>query len=444
MEETNLLYKNKTILHINKKTFISSFYLEIVSACILIFFAFYNIFDYIPLFIIGIGLLLISSFLFSAKSFLIIMIILVPSIGMIKHINYSIALLGYVFLLSEIKYLFSSFKNIRLNTPILGLIVCVFITVAFYLDISLLTSFIRTAIFLVFILMFLQNSNFDNLFKKKIMISFIFGVVLNIILGILYYLVQSKFMYSGDFSGIRNDRNYYASLIAIAISISILNMINSNKKIFWSLLLVFLLFGGLLSGSRTFLISLVWSILLLFLLLFSRNYKKILLLIFIFSILSIVFWDYIEPPLKIIINRFKLDDVKTANDRFLAWSYYMKMTFSSPFSFLFGNSSKIGYGSSTYTIVQHNLFVESISEIGFLGSLLLFYSYFSLFKKMRKHKIKSLYGYFPLLVTLTCFFFINALFSDSFNIILLICFTTINYFYRFFGGENANCSNKYN
>ena len=152
------------------------------------------------------------------------------------------------------------------------------------------------------------------------------------------------------------------------------------------------------------------------------------------SLFLIVLWPLISSYSIVLQNRFQDASFEGANGRMDAWAFYITNWKDSMDSFFFGDSSNLEqyriklYGISL-PVVQHNLYVESLSQIGLIGTLLMFEVYSNIFLRRFDTKGKMVFvGFIPLIVLLTCYFSLNGLFSDLLSLSLLVCFSVYSSF----------------
>ena len=111
----------------------------------------------------------------------------------------------------------------------------------------------------------------------------------------------------------------------------------------------------------------------------------------------------------------------------------MKLTFSSGIRIVFGNGSAIKYQDiilwNGVFQAEHNTLIQSISTVGLMGTVSLFMLYISMYKTIvSKNKKSSLVVWMPFGAGLLNYMSISALYSDQFNIFILISFIAINVF----------------
>ena len=352
----------------------------ILSLSILMLFAVYNFTGLFLFLLLGMAVWVCAALFVPAERFFLVSVFLIPSISWLKAIGQGDALYGYVFLLFVIKYLC---KKRIIKLPVIFIVhtMSVFVTTLLNKNWQLLPSLLRFLMFLIFIVNF-YNTIISRDYKYRCLRLFSIGAVMNLLVGMIYASLNGT-IYSGFFGGIRDDRNYFAAGLAAAVAISLYLVLHSEYKKQW-LALTVLLFGGILTNSRTFLLAM--SFCLMMVLLSMRKSKTIIRVfgLFTLTLLCVVlFWGEISPALNMLLRRFSEDNIATGNNRFTAWAYYLQRTFSSLESALFGSGYSKFYLASIskdIRIVEHNTFVQAISTLGLVGSVTLFFCFSRVFR----------------------------------------------------------------
>ena len=403
---------------------------------ILILFFIYNV-NYNPLYIIlGLATLVISLFLFKFNDLFLLSCILAPNLMMIKFIDSSLAIFGYFLVLIVIKGMLvgNKIKGIGVLIALTAHVFLVSVTSLLNNDPSLFGQLIRQSAIVILALLLVYQMNLTNFidFGKKAILYYVYGCVINVILGILYYRLTNQNIKSGYFSGINNDRNYFSSMLTSGISILLLYILYNKKARAKLILMAVIMFSaGILSNSRNFILSCMFCLFILLTLLVKNinNKSFIYKSLLIFIAIIIFLGPLIADSFTSVINRFTNDDIATGNGRFVAWRFYIGLTCSSPLRILFGNGSSNKLVSLGFIdIVEHNTFIQALSTTGIFGCVslgVLLYAIFKLFVP-EKGKLK-LIDYIPLLCVTWAYMGINGLYSDNLNYAILLCFIELNY-----------------
>lgn len=398
-----------------------------ISFSIIALFALYNIYGNILFLLPGIVVWIASILFLNTLDTFLIFIALTPHIGMLKIFGTSYAIYGYLMLAMALKY-FLSARNFKANAIFLVHLFLVGITVITCASYSLATSLIRCMLLLIFLSAFFQKGC-SLRYREQIIRAFLFGLSLSVLVGIAFYIITNKDIFSGDFAGIREDRNYFSTVLSVGIGIAIIFNAYTKKRIINFLEMLVLLYGGILSASRTFLISLVWSALLLFFFIFQTQYKKrALWLITILILVLIILGNQMLPILQTALERFSDETVEGGNGRFAAWSYYINIACSTLPRFLLGSGATSMYLSGI-KIVEHNTFIQTFFTVGLLGTVTLFACYFSIYRRIvrTKFSFKRILLYMPLLAAITGYTAISAMYSDTFTIVIFVTFIIISF-----------------
>lgn len=381
-----------------------------------------GIVGYLGAFILAIAMIYID-----INKALLLMIALVPNIRVIKLTGSDMAILGYCFLLAELRFLLAFHQKGKISLPVLALTCSVMLTIIINRDYSYILTYFRFFIFIIFIIDYSKKDEKTYL-NENMAKLFVFGTILNIICGFIYYYSAGLPITVGRFKGVSVDPNYYAAVIAVSMAFVFLMLIYTKHRLFCIVLELFLLVSGVLSVSRMFVLSLFWILFASLLSLMSRNsWRKILPALIVCGVLLIATWGFLSPIVSNMIDRFNSDSTEGGNGRTDAWLFYLAGWKKSVVSFVFGNSSNLEIFMSPWPTVQHNFYIESLSQIGLFGSLSLFAVFTKIFRIQVVEGKQYVLGFTPLIVALTCYFFLNALFSDTSSIILITCF----YFYSY-------------
>lgn len=412
-------YKSRFVVGENKLILPCSIFLMII-------FLIYNVSTLSIFLITGLMFAVVAVLLFNYKDAFLLLTFLTPNLMMIKRFGSATAYVGYLFLILEIKYIFESCvkkRNLSLPVSLLFLTINCILTSVLYSEFALLPTLGRNFLFFIFVFNFFQYYREDSEFLKNIIEFYIFGCATSVILGIVYCGVDT---FNGYFGGVRNDRNFFGSVMISGISLSILylNKCRLNYKVIISF--IFMLLGGLLSNSRTFIISFLFcSVLFLW---FGRkqNLRVFFIIVCLCVILYIMFRSQFNYVVSNIIDRFKSDDVKSGNNRFDLWKFYIEYSLSSLKSFIFGNGQAIKFvKSKQIKYVEHNSFIEGIFTYGY-PTFVLVIAFFVSFFKSQKFKNLQFIDFIPIMAISLSYFTVSGFMSDNLNMAYVISIIAIN------------------
>ena len=198
--------------------------------------------------------------------------------------------------------------------------------------------------------------------------------------------------------------NDLSMFCAIAISFIVVLVLRRNMGILLGVIgIIYFIFIGLLTQSRTFILMI--SLITLYLIIVnSKNRWKYLIVIGV--IVVIVVWTYqmgYLPVIDSIMNRFKGSDMLTANHRTEIVAAYNNLLLSNPIR-LFTGYGVLDYREYATVGSAHNGTQEMLVSCGIIGSICLM-SWFGLFGKRAQQSAKrSLWknstNYTPLMVYL--------------------------------------------
>lgn len=390
----------------------------IISFCFTISSASHNV----MIALIGTGILLIA-LVSMQKQAILLMIGLIPNIRIMKIPGIDAAVLSYCFLFTELLLLLG-WKDVKVSKKNLCFVGSIIVTAFVNNNIGIFSPFLRCIVFFIFFLNYLQSEENRSYLCDNVPNIFVFGTVINIICGILYYGMRGIPIFSGRFAGISVDPNYYATVIAVAISIIVLMISYSHFRLFCGCIAAFLLVGGLLSVSRMYFFALIWPLIIVVRMMMSgKDIKKIMPVIALGIVGGLLLWNMVGPLLNNIMERFNSDSTVGGNGRVDAWEFYISNWKQSVVSILFGSGTNLELLRDNRGIVtvQHNLYVETLSEIGIIGAITMVECFYELYKECVNSRGKIIY-WVPIMTAMTCYFSLNALFSETSGFILLIGF----------------------
>ena len=374
--------------------------------------------------IAGICLLFGSVFLLNVDHFIYAFAILLPNTYIIKLLGFNAALTGYWLMLITLRLLLTNHRSFRLQKNLilhLSLhVICLALSVFFTQNTEIVLPLLRF-ICLILLTNHLISSRLIHL--DKLIQNFILGNVLNVLCGVFYYVLNGLNLFSGHFSGIGNDRNYFAITLAFSVNLLLVYLRTKKKVPFSFVIQLLLLYGGIfLSGSRTALLISLPAFLIL-LSIFARGARftvRKFLIVLILLIGSVAAYSLLSESISHLFERFTKDSYSGGNGRFEAWFFYLAHGFSSLASFLFGyGDSEVLVKSGAIPVVEHNVFLQTFFTIGILGAITLFIVYKDLFRLFVPRRSRTGFlSYVPMFSIVIGYCTINGLYSDN----LTFCF----------------------
>ncbi len=367
-----------------------------------------------------------------------LIVFLVPSLMMLKHLNNDSALLGYFAVLVTLKMCVLYPKKIKtLPISFLLLVFTSIITGMIYAELSIFVGMIRNlAFFFLTIKIFKDNEiTKTNAWKDATLTLFCNGVLLNLIFGVIY-ASQDGTLYNGLFAGIRNGRGYFSTILLTAIAISLVQIISAKgattgtrvwtKYVCLSLCII----GGIISNSRSFLLGLgIVLILALPYLLSPKRIIQTMVVCIVAVILITQFGDNVFDSLLQLFERFKEDDAAGAGGRFELWTFYLSLLTKSPLRLLFGNGLATQYiDAGMVRFAEHNSFIELLSTFGVCGFAIRIACYIVVLKAVRKNSARpKMYQFLPLIALIICFSGVSSGTSDQFAIAMTVSFIALSF-----------------
>jgi len=246
------------------------------------------------------------------------------------------------------------------------------------------------------------------------------------LLGLLHRLSLGQtlpIMLLYRFSGIKNDSNFYALSVALAVSLSlIVCVLHNGQSIRYIFLALALFVLGAMSTSRGYLVASIPSFFLFVIAFFKFSSKAkvfllivMLMLILVSGLLDISFFDYL---LRGYSTRLSDDDV--SGGRFGYWAAYIETIASDARSLVFGLgrfdkqifSTQMNIGG-----VAHNILLGSLATYGLLITIsitIMFFLVFSRFRRLFGNARFSIYFCLPFSTVFLGFMFLDGITSNLF------------------------------
>lgn len=257
---------------------------------------------------------------------------------------------------------------------------CVFVS---YTSLISLAKFI-IGLFLLFYVFAKEGKTYID--KKNVVLIYSFGIIISSVwalsgLPVLSRYISSVIVRLNDgsaitrFSGLWKNANYYSMEISFALTgLAILFLRNQIKYEFAILGLPLFILGSM-SQSKTFILSLVVGIILFFLCFSKKSYRSMIKLVIVTIGIYLVFYNRINSFIITYFSRVNelVDDSTTltvaTTGRSDIWIRYMKEITTDVKSILFGKGMDTGIvGFSD----PHNMFIELLYTIGFVGTTIYF------------------------------------------------------------------------
>ena len=403
----------------------------LISLIVMLLFFQYNVTTVPYLAYLGVGILFTSALFLNPLEAFIIAVALNSSVRMIRFIDNPMAIQGYFMFLLQIKY----FLTNKCRYPfliVLNLLLAI-LTSMLSSDSSLVPWVLRGVTFLLF-----AYNVFDckcpKYYIDHIINAYIIGTVVSQVLTVYLTITSGVSLYEGSLTAMNNDRNFNGAIVAVTFAITMFYLLDKkNKKIYIAAAFI-LVFTGLLSGSRTFLLSIVIVFFFFFYVIADRDYGKSKPFIFktflIGGIIVLVLMPVIMSTFdNILFSRFADEDMASGNGRFDYWNFYLKYTFDDFFRSLFGcGSAQKLIARGLIENVEHSVYVQSVFTFGIIGFLVLFSTYFKLYKTISNKNLAVKSWYLcPLIVTLFFYGSISALYSAQFDTGILLSFLMVKY-----------------
>lgn len=175
--------------------------------------------------------------------------------------------------------------------------------------------------------------------------------------------------------------NAWFSVIGLSVSFA---FYCTERKLKYLLLIFLFLISIVFTAKRAHLLFSILSMFIVYLSLYKRNIKKKLALLFISSLLLLIFIMLFPDVFHYMKERFTVsDDKDISSNRFLLWGIAFVFFLQKP---IFGWG--FGYCSNVMGTNVHNVYIQVLSELGIVGLcfflVFLLSSIVSIFRKFKK------------------------------------------------------------
>lgn len=388
------------------------------------------------LMITGLLLMILPAFIYKSEYVFYVLLFTISNERMFIAMSGGQSFIGILIILLAVKIFIEN--NKKINISILFCIISMLILMFFKniifsqleMDMDLIRFILNSYIFITII----------NIYKDDIerlalnsMVFYSLGVILTSSISLYHKIIMGNSLSRiaiYRFAGLRNDANYYAVTVALAISMMIILYFKREKKSIQtiSVVIILFLFGGL-SLSRGFIVANILNVILILALTKKSKIKKRLILSFVIVIIIFIVLTNSNSVINIIsqqfLHRFEVDSIDSG--RLSIWSTYI--------STLTANSKNLFFGLGRFnkdlfsmkyglTNVAHNILIGSIVSYGLLLTLMILIIFIVLFFNFRKTlQIKrwKIYYNIPLLVIISGYLFLDAMSSNSFFYGFCLC-----------------------
>lgn len=368
----------------------------------------------LPLFLLGIAIMLLTLVFFEFDDLFLYAIILFPFLHVIKISDSSIAFYSYYFILVAIKYFIKNEFNFKFCFSILVFFICVVITSIKYNNYNLIISELKEIISIIFLL---TMFNFNSKYWAK---EYVLKLLMCVNLGATIFAISFIL-------GLSSEKNFSTITFPCLVAINLLIGIYNKKLSLISFLsMLILAVGSLMTSSRTnFLVLLLVVLIPVFSLFDKRKIKygiySLIIIVVIVGLIIIFFSDVIIK----VLDRFEEDNATTGNGRTEIWKFYINLTCSSWDRFLFGNGYYTNY-LNYINFHEHNSFVQVFSQFGIVGTIAWGLMYFNLFKQIVLVKGKFKISFIvPFLCFIGCNMGVGNMGSTDFVCLYLCCCLTV-------------------
>lgn len=391
--------------------------------------------------LIGLVLSILPILVFKPPYIILLIYLLIPNQRLLVLNEGGASIVNLYFVILFFQSFLISYKS-NFNKKKYGISLFVFVLYGVILTLlnnSLGELIILIKAFVVVYVLSFYNISFTVSMKTNIVYSFILGVVITSLFGFLSSGFDAINRFDG---GDLNEPNYFGSICAIGLSLLVfLHKIRKVNTIIFYITSPFLLFMGLLTQSRSFLVCFGIILFTYIIVDFKKFFFKIIFLltglIIFFSSSIINFYNNSALLFRISERVFNPKNQDVSGGRFDIWEQYQSAVFASDKNLFFGIGNT-AFQTFNFEQVAHNFFIEDVVTFGILGVFICYCFLFVVYKEVNRGKI-YLISLLPLLVFLTTNMTLHSFLGMGGLTQLFICFLTIN-LYNSIKNENFNYS----
>lgn len=358
--------------------------------------------------IIGFCVLLTTAIFFKPFDTLLIITFLLPNQRLLT-LGSNISIINVILLIVAVK-IFAKGFGMQKSMKFLNIVViiyCLFISIYNMELFTLMVGF--KTILLFYIFNYSIDYSITNQVAIKPIVFFLIGVVF---LGVMGFFLGEDLVIGANerfYGGEVNNPNITSSQFSFGISLVILLGIFKLVRIkyLYVFMLVFLFFG-LLTQSRSFLLSV--GLIIIIYLLYKIDLKYIFKSLLSLSIIFIVFqlsdlstsnflFNLIEAPVDRVLDPRKGD---VSAGRTILWLNYVNTIWNEPSALMFGKGMYNTQEQYGFNQVAHNSIIETVAAIGVVGLFLFSALFYNFYNRIKSYANKtSLILYLPLIVIIS-------------------------------------------
>ena len=299
----------------------------------------------------------------------------------------STSLFTYLQLVPIAKILMKRFKELNV-LPFVSSIIMLFYSIFMTVFISFqMSALVRFTIEICLLLVYfgtdaykkLSSRNMTVFYALGVLVSSVFGKMNNIFPEIDSYLSLFYVRLDADtvayrFSGLISNANYYSIEVTVSLaSLLILFRRNVIDKLFYVLSIPLIIFG-IMSQSKTFIISLV--LIFMFFVSYVYTHKNVqnlimgmVIVVFLLTALSGVIASFAGTYMTRLLD-FAAEDATVSSmttGRWDIWLYYYEEMMADKFKLFTGHGLEV----NAVRIAPHNMFIQSFYSMGIIGTVLI-------------------------------------------------------------------------
>lgn len=398
-------------------------------------FALSRILSIVPLAYLPTVLCLIYAFVGNETGSTFLAFFLIPNTGFCT-INGN-AICGYYVICVVLRYLINN-RVVRINriAPVIMFLSVTLVSVLLNGNYSSYFGYIK--LFFYFAYMYIILAKYSDLICIGTRL-YIYGATIGVLFGLVHRLLNNKAILSisrfDRFTGLAGDPNYYSAILALAISLLIIVIVeNKNRIALYWVMLIILLLGGFSSLSRGFVVTIIGEfVFFLLYILFSRRNKIFLR----FSIISLIIISCAllvryTNIYSMVLSRFQEDSITTGSGRIDIWNWYLSRLSSDQIRMFFGfGAASLAVNQGLVKYIEHNTFIQCVYETGVLGAVCILGAFLKYYHECKlnisMHSHFSIIKVLPIFSITCSYLFISQLCGENFIIGALLSIALLKY-----------------
>lgn len=370
------------------------------------------------IFFLGFGILVVPIIFCTPNSALCALFFYIPNERIFKYEGVSRGLIPLYIALLFLRTILD--RRFRIDTRILVGGVLLFISMLIANSIAkrslINTDIIKLILNALMFTFFLEIYRVDGKAAKEPLRWYVLGTFAAILASLIFIFSRDISLLGVRFASLKNDTNYFAVTIALAVSVSLILELMEGKFIYLVAAVGLFIFG-VFSVSKGFLVANLGN---LFLLIYIYNKKEFKNKKLFFVLALILFALILKPDFQHIIDAYltRIRVADPSSGRIYIWTRYVQILLGDWKHFLFGleNWDKdlyfTKYGLSN---IAHNFLIGALVSYGSFVVLVLVGVYWISYYRLAIRPFHFDFTFLVLLVMLLGYSFLDGFLSNTFQ-----------------------------